>query len=124
MWNMAGTLLFAALLGALAAARVLPMAIVFLYLAASAFSFVLYQADQSGARHGVHRIAVFKLHLLALLGGWPGALLARQLLHHEPGKSGFRSVFRVTVALNCALLAWLLTPWGAGALRWLAGRLG
>jgi uncharacterized membrane protein YsdA (DUF1294 family) len=124
MFNMAGTVVFIALLGALVAGRVLPMAILFIYLSASVFSFMLYQADQAGARQGVHRIATYKLHLLALLGGWPGAIIARQLLGHTMGGLRFRAVFRLTVAVNCALLAWLLTPWGAGALHWLAGRLG
>ena len=43
-----------------------------------------------------------RLHLLALAGGWPGALLAQQFLRHKSAKASFRTVFWATVVLNVA----------------------
>jgi uncharacterized membrane protein YsdA (DUF1294 family) len=37
------------------------------------------------------------LHLLALAGGWPGALFAQQFLRHKSAKAEFRGTFWVTV---------------------------
>ena len=50
------------------------------------------------------------LHLLALAGGWPGALLAQQFLRHKSTKQEFRQVFWVTVLLNIIALVLLATP--------------
>lgn len=47
-------------------------------------------------------------HLLALIGGWPGALLAQRLYHHKTKKPSFRFVFWLTVLGNCAALLWLV----------------
>jgi uncharacterized membrane protein YsdA (DUF1294 family) len=59
--------------------------------------------------------------MLALAGGWPGALVAQTLLRHKSRKQPFRSVFRATVLLNCAALAWLLTPDGRNTVATLLG---
>ena len=52
------------------------------------------------------------LHLLGLVGGWPGALIARQLFRHKSTKQSFRTTLWVTVVLNCAALLWLISPYG------------
>ena len=49
------------------------------------------------------------LHVLALMGGWPGALLAQRVVRHKTRKQPFRTVFWATVALNCAILASVIT---------------
>jgi uncharacterized membrane protein YsdA (DUF1294 family) len=56
-----------------------------------------------------------RLHLLALFGGWPGPMVAQSVLRHKSRKQSFRVVFWVTVALNCASLAWLSTEQGTQA---------
>lgn len=43
--------------------------------------------------------------MLAVLGGWPGALAAQQALRHKTRKQPFRTVFWLTVVVNCAVLA-------------------
>jgi uncharacterized membrane protein YsdA (DUF1294 family) len=48
------------------------------------------------------------LHLVALLGRWPGAALAQKRLRHKSSKIEFRRVFWATVALNCMALGWLM----------------
>jgi uncharacterized membrane protein YsdA (DUF1294 family) len=55
--------------------------------------------------------------LLSLAGGWPGALVAQQKLHHKSKKQSFRLVFWLTVLLNCGAFVWLFTPTGATTLQ-------
>jgi uncharacterized membrane protein YsdA (DUF1294 family) len=82
-------------------------AILALYLIASAASIIVYALDKSAARHGRWRTSEMTLHLLALIGGWPGALVAQRLFHHKSRKRSFQAVFLFTVVLNCTLLLWL-----------------
>lgn len=70
------------------------------YVGASVLAFGLYAADKSAAQRGAWRIAESTLHAVALVGGWPGALLAQQLTRHKSTKAEFRRVFWATVALN------------------------
>lgn len=83
-----------------------------LYVGASIVSFLAYAVDKSAAARGAWRISERTLHLLACAGGWPGALLAQQLLRHKSTKRAFRLVFWGTVALNLLLLVLLASPAG------------
>ena len=94
-----------------------------LYLAASLAAFVIYAWDKTAAEKNHWRTKESTLHLIALAGGWPGALLAQKVLRHKSRKQSFQVVFWGTVALNCAALGWLLTPAGALALRSMLGGL-
>lgn len=104
-------------LWALAALHQLPLALPWLYGLVSLVTVLVYVRDKHAARHGGWRTPESSLHLLALLGGWPGALWAQQLLRHKTSKAPFRRLFVVTVLLNVAALGWLLLPPGR---RWLA----
>lgn len=95
----------------------LPHHIASLYLAASLIAFVAYAWDKSAARRNRWRTRESTLHLLALIGGWPGALLAQSTLRHKSSKPAFQLVFHATVLLNCLLFAFLLTPQGRLTLR-------
>lgn len=90
----------------------LPNAVVWLYLIASVLAFVAYALDKSAAQKDQWRIKESTLHFLALVGGWPGALLAQKLLRHKSKKQSFRTKFRITVILNCSMLYWLSTSAG------------
>ena len=79
------------------------------YLALSIMTFAVYAVDKSAAANDDYRVSEALLQGLALAGGWPGALLAQQLLRHKTRKAGFRRVFRATVILNCAALTLLHT---------------
>lgn len=109
----AGTLVVAAVFvlavaGAIVAG-LLPPYTLGLYLAASAMAFFAYAWDKWAAKTGRWRTAESTLHLLGLLGGWPGAIVAQQTLRHKSKKKSFQWVFWVTVVLNCGALLWFLT---------------
>lgn len=67
---------------------------------------MVYAHDKHQAQTGQWRTPESTLHTLALLGGWPGALLAQQWLRHKSSKTEFQRVFWCTVGLNMAGLLW------------------
>ena len=113
--------IFLVFVAASAFAGKLPFAVFWLYLIASIIAFLAYAFDKSAARNGQWRTQESTLHLFALIGGWPGALVAQKLLRHKSKKQSFLVVFWVTVMLNCGALIWLLTPQGSIALRSILG---
>ncbi|HEY9268928.1 MAG TPA: cold shock and DUF1294 domain-containing protein [Methylotenera sp.] len=104
-------------------AGMLPVAILVLYVAASAITFGAYAFDKSAARNDQWRTKENTLHLFALVGGWPGALAAQRLLRHKSKKQSFQFVFWMTVVFNCGVLGWLLTPSGNATLHSILGAL-
>lgn len=88
------------------------------YVVVSVVTFLAYALDKSSARRGAWRTPESTLHILAVAGGWPGALLAQQFLRHKSVKAEFRSVFWVTVAVNIAAFVVLSSP--VGSLLWAA----
>ncbi len=102
-------------------AEKLPLALFWGYLGASVFAFLVYARDKSAAQNNAWRTSESTLHMLAIVGGWPGALVAQQLLRHKSKKASFLTLFWVTVIINCGALVWLLTPSGANVLRGIFG---
>ncbi len=90
-----------------------PRWFLWLYLGASTLTFIAYAADKSAAQKGEWRTSEQTLHLLALAGGWPGAMLAQQMLRHKSSKQEFRSVFWVTVAINVFGFIFIASPYAA-----------
>ena len=82
------------------------------YSAMSLATFIVYWGDKRAARRGNNapRVAERTLHLLALACGWPGALLARQMLRHKSSKATFTRIFWLTVALNLLGFVMIFTP--------------
>lgn len=78
------------------------------YAALATVSFLAYRHDKVAAEHGRWRTPESTLHAIDLAGGWPGGLLAQQVLRHKSSKRSFQAVFWITVLLNCAAFAWLL----------------
>ncbi len=78
-----------------------------IYLLASLITFVVYAWDKSAARRSRWRTSESTLHILALIGGWPGGLAAQKLLRHKSSKQAFLTVFWVTVMLNIAAIGYL-----------------
>lgn len=82
------------------------------YAGLSLWSFAMYAYDKRQAQTGGWRTPESSLHTVALLGGWPGALLAQQWLRHKSSKVPFRRVFWATVVLNMLAFIVLLSPVG------------
>ena len=82
-----------------------PLWVAGLYVALSAAGFIVYAIDKSAAAHGSWRTPESTLHMLALAGGWPGALLAQQVFRHKTRKWSFQLLFWLIVLLHQAL--WL-----------------
>jgi uncharacterized membrane protein YsdA (DUF1294 family)/cold shock CspA family protein len=97
----------------------MPVHVLIVYMAASLLAYVVYAMDKSAAQRNAWRTKESTLHLLSLLGGWPGALIAQKMLRHKSRKVEFRIMFWLTVVLNVGFYVWLFTPTGAEMLRWL-----
>jgi uncharacterized membrane protein YsdA (DUF1294 family)/cold shock CspA family protein len=113
----ASSLLFAAVFVGFVAAAVmigrLPLVALGAYVVAAPITFLVYARDKAAAQNNRWRTPEAHLHLLALIGGWPGALLAQRVLRHKSSKQPFRAVFWATVALNSAVLVWVVYDPGA-----------
>lgn len=105
-------LVFIAAVGVSALLGNVPAGLWYGYVAMSIVTFIVYTIDKSAAQFGRWRTREATLHVLALAGGWPGALAAQQVLRHKSRKRPFRVVFWMTVVLNVAALTWLHTPAG------------
>ncbi|MGB9493266.1 MAG: cold shock and DUF1294 domain-containing protein [Azonexus sp.] len=71
-----------------------------LYLGASVVCFFVYAVDKSAATADRWRISEDTLLGLGLIGGWPGAIVAQQVLRHKSNKASFRTRFWATVIAN------------------------
>ncbi len=83
-----------------------------LYAVASAVTFFAYAADKSAAASGAWRTRESTLLLLGLAGGWPGAIVAQQVLRHKSSKRSFRAAFWGTVVMNVCGFVFLVSPYG------------
>ncbi len=80
------------------------------YAAMSVVTFIAYASDKRAARSGRARTSEATLHALEALGGWPGALIAQQLLQHKNAKVGYQMAFWLIVVVHVAAWA-LLARW-------------
>jgi uncharacterized membrane protein YsdA (DUF1294 family) len=71
-------------------------------------TFFVYWLDKYAAQQNRWRTAENTLHLFSLLGGWPGAWFAQQLLRHKSSKASFRATYWASVAVHfIALAIWM-----------------
>lgn len=100
-----------------------PAGIGVVFLLVSVVTFGVYARDKRAAGKGAWRVPERTLHLMSLLCGWPGAVVAQQSLRHKTQKVSFRVVFWASVAINAAFIAWLHAPSGAGYLKSYVNRM-
>ena len=70
-----------------------------------------YGFDKYAAIKGHWRVQESTLHLLSLLGGWIGALVAQKVFHHKLSKKRFMLVFWASVFVNLLGLVLLISLW-------------
>jgi uncharacterized membrane protein YsdA (DUF1294 family) len=75
---------------------------------ASTAAFVMHGFDKRAAIRERRRVPEARLHLLELIGGWPGAILAMLFFRHKVRKATYLVITAAIVALWVGVGAWLL----------------
>lgn len=70
----------------------------------SCLTYILYSLDKSASLQNKQRIPEASLHIATMLGGWPGALIARALLCHKTKKIRFIIFFWLSIIIYFAAL--------------------
>ncbi len=78
-----------------------PALLPLIYLLMSALTYMVYALDKDAAgKKGWRRTPESTLHMMGLLGGWPGGLMAQQRMRHKTVKASFQGTFWFTVIAN------------------------
>lgn len=93
-----------------------------LYPVFSVLAFLAYWRDKRSAERNDWRTPEQSLHLLELLGGWPGAFLAQQVFRHKTRKLSFQLVFWAIVVLHQVF--WIDWLSGGRLLGWMGALMG
>ena len=113
--------IFSAIIAVLTVLGKVPVIVAFIYLISSCCTFIVYAFDKSAAMNRRWRTQESTLHLLSVMGGWPGALIAQKMFRHKLKKTEFLIAFWITVAMNCSFLGWSATEQGRSLIRALGG---
>jgi uncharacterized membrane protein YsdA (DUF1294 family) len=78
-----------------------------------------YRSDKRSAQSGGWRVSEATLHVMELIGGWPGALLGQRRYRHKTSKLSFQIVFWLIVLLHELVALDYLLRWAflGGTLR-------
>jgi uncharacterized membrane protein YsdA (DUF1294 family)/cold shock CspA family protein len=107
-------------LAALAAVGRLEISFLALYYGVSIITYGSYARDKTAAQNAGRRTPESTLHLMSLVGGWPGALIAQVLLRHKTRKPSFLIGYWFTVIVNCIALGVIVVK-GVSPLKALLG---
>jgi uncharacterized membrane protein YsdA (DUF1294 family) len=77
----------------------------------SLVTYVTYGFDKRRAQRGGRRVPENTLHLMALFGGWPGALLGQRSFRHKTQKLVFRAVFWLCLILHLTVVGAVVYLW-------------
>ncbi|WP_318405752.1 cold shock and DUF1294 domain-containing protein [Photobacterium leiognathi] len=94
-----------------------PYQVLVAYLVLSVVTFAVYAHDKRAAQAEKWRTKEATLHLLALIGGWPGALWAQKILRHKSQKQPFKAILWLTIVVNCAAFVLSFTPEGMALIK-------
>ncbi len=78
----------------------MPLWVLAIYGGVSLISLLFYRQDKLAAINGTRRVPEEQLHLLGIVGGWPGGVVAQHIFKHKTQKARFARYFWFTVALN------------------------
>ena len=87
----------------LAIQKIVPFTPLSIYLGMSLLTIWAYSHDKRAAQLGHWRIPEMRLHILELLGGWPGAFFAQRYYRHKLRKLSYQIMFWMIVAGHCVL---------------------
>nr|WP_321399142.1 cold shock and DUF1294 domain-containing protein [uncultured Desulfobacter sp.] len=104
--------IFSVTLAVLYSLKFIPISVIIFYSIMSLLTLCMYAKDKSAALKENWRTSERTLHILSLLGGWPGAILAQSFLRHKSKKIRFRIIFWVTAISNCGVLGWSVSSDG------------
>lgn len=91
---------FVVVLIILAVTATIPFWVVGWYAIINVVTFLVYAKDKQAAKARQWRVPEKSLHLLAVAGGWVGAMLGQTYLRHKTKKAEFRVVYYLTVLIN------------------------
>lgn len=106
MFSKSVVVLFLIALGLLFMMQEIALWVLVSYLSLSLLTFVLYGIDKRNAIKERRRISEKTLQVFALLGGWPGALLAQQAFRHKTQKRPFIFVLWFAILINVIALGY------------------
>lgn len=75
----------------------------------NAITFTLFALDKGLAIKGGRRIPERWLLIYSLFFGWLGGLIAQQLFRHKTHKQPFKSLFYLTILLDCIAVIFYLS---------------
>lgn len=78
------------------------------YVVLSALTYTTYSRAKDSAQAGYWRVPESTLHLMELVGGWPGALLAQKRLRHKNRKVSYQVVFWLMVIAHLAAAGFII----------------
>ena len=109
-WNLVGLLMLLPVTGAITLLISIGQWIpCFLYPGMSLIAFAAYSEDKRRAQQDKWRISEDNLHLLEMMGGWPGGLIAQCIFRHKSSKDSYQRTFWAIVILHqIGWLFWLL----------------
>jgi len=87
------------------------------YVLLGVITYLTYAKDKAAAQSGAWRTPESTLHLLSVLGGWVGAMVAQTYLRHKSQKPDFRLSFYLTVVINLGGLLFIMVGGGLQALE-------
>ena len=82
------------------------------YVLLGVITYLTYAKDKAAAQSGAWRTPESTLHLLSVLGGWVGAMVAQTYLRHKSQKPDFRISFYLTVVVNLGGLLFIMVGGG------------
>lgn len=69
----------------------------------SLITFIAFAIDKRRAMNGGWRIRESTLHLMELLGGWPGAVLAMMVVRHKTRDPSYRTIHNLVIGLHVVI---------------------
>lgn len=84
------------------------LTIISIYFFMSLVSFILFFIDKKRSTSDGWRIKEYYLHLVELLGGWPGALLGQKFIRHKTKKTSYKIVLWLIILVHATLWGYFI----------------